>query len=307
MMHALARVPGVTMVDPENIGEADVAVQFCHPTQFDRITCVPSVLYTMYEHPELPADFVSGAHRADALVVPSRFCEEMFRANVRPMPCPLMVNPLGFDPQVFFPAAERPAPHPFRFLYVGDLNDRKGWHLIHKEAWKLFHALPGVELYMKISGDKSIAPKFFRAHNVIWDERRLSREALRKLYHSAHAFVFPSMGEGFGLTLLEAIACGVPVIATDSGGVMEFLDPKNAWMVPAIRNWKMRTAGQIVTARRAEIPRLIGAMRDVIANYPLALRMADEHVKSVQRFTWDSVATSLAAQLATVTRRKVAA
>lgn len=306
MMHALARVPGVVMVDPEHVAEADIAVQFCHPTQYERVENTLSVNFAMYEHPELPMEFVSMAQIADALIVPSEFCAKIYREAIRPMPCPLIVNPLGFDPEVFGPPAERPPVKPFRFLYVGDLNDRKGWHLIHKEAWKLFHALPGIELYMKITGGGT-QRKFFRAHNVIWDERRLPREALRRLYHSAHAFVFPSMGEGFGLTLLEAIACEIPVIATDSGGVMEFLDPKNAWMVPAIRDWKMRAGGRIVTGRRAEIPRLIGAMRDVIANYPLALKMAARHRESVQRFTWDAVAAQLAGHLESLTRRKAAA
>ena len=44
-----------------------------------------------------------------------------------------------------------------------------------------------------------------------------------ELYHSATHFVFPSKCEGWGLPLLEAIACGLKVIATDFGGQSEFL------------------------------------------------------------------------------------
>lgn len=51
-------------------------------------------------------------------------------------------------------------------------------------------------------------------------------------YHSCDAFICSSYIEGFGLTPLEAMACGVPVITTDCGGVRQFASPSNCILVP---------------------------------------------------------------------------
>jgi glycogen synthase len=61
----------------------------------------------------------------------------------------------------------------------------------------------------------------------------VDRSQLAELLRGAHAFAFPSRGEGFGIALLEAMAAGVPAVATTAGGVPEFArDGENALLVP---------------------------------------------------------------------------
>ena len=62
----------------------------------------------------------------------------------------------------------------------------------------------------------------------------VSDEDLRKLYQNARIFIFPSFYEGFGLPPLEAMSCGIPVVASNSssipeicGDAAEFFNPKN--------------------------------------------------------------------------------
>jgi len=64
--------------------------------------------------------------------------------------------------------------------------------------------------------------------------RPLFDEELAGMYARCEVFAFPSWYEGFGLPPLEAMACGAPVVLTDSGGVRDFAeDGKNCVMVPA--------------------------------------------------------------------------
>jgi glycosyltransferase involved in cell wall biosynthesis len=59
--------------------------------------------------------------------------------------------------------------------------------------------------------------------------RELPHHQLATLYRSADCFVSPSRGEGWGLPLLEAMACGLPAIATDWGGHTAILDPRDTY------------------------------------------------------------------------------
>ena len=54
-----------------------------------------------------------------------------------------------------------------------------------------------------------------------WIDDKEKWPGLVQMYHHAHAFCFPSMGEGFGLTLAEAMATGLPVIVPRMGGSYE--------------------------------------------------------------------------------------
>ena len=65
---------------------------------------------------------------------------------------------------------------------------------------------------------------------LLWTDY-VSRERLRDLYANANAYVMPS-NEGFGLTLLEAMASEYAVIGLDHGGVLDFVHAGNGTLVP---------------------------------------------------------------------------
>jgi glycosyltransferase involved in cell wall biosynthesis len=69
--------------------------------------------------------------------------------------------------------------------------------------------------------------------NVLWIPRMLSEEETIHLYTDCEAFVCPSIYEPFGITNLEAMACGRPVVATRVGGIPEVvLDGETGLLVP---------------------------------------------------------------------------
>jgi glycosyltransferase involved in cell wall biosynthesis len=111
------------------------------------------------------------------------------------------------------------------------------------------------------------------------DERR------QALYGGARLLVMPSLDEGFGLPALEAMALGVPVVASTRGALPEVLG----------------TAGLLVDP--ADIPGLSHAMESVMTNPDLAGRMRREGIERARQFSWpESARTLLSSYLKARTR-----
>jgi len=122
------------------------------------------------------------------------------------------VVPTGVDTKFFTPAWDRPASPRLRVLFVGSLRPFKGPQLLLRAA-SLFPTADFV-----IVGDGIMAPELEarvreeRLANVQF-ARGLSTVALRDQYRQADVFLFPSRWEGSPKVILEAAACGLPVIA----------------------------------------------------------------------------------------------
>jgi len=67
--------------------------------------------------------------------------------------------------------------------------------------------------------------------NVKFNTEILQYKQLYKLYNAGDCFLFPTMGEAFGLTAIEAMSCGLPIIYTDFGGQLDFV-PEANWNIP---------------------------------------------------------------------------
>lgn len=97
---------------------------------------------------------------------------------------------------------------------------------------------------------------------------------LRRWYWSADAFVFPSVREGFGLVVLEALAAGLPVITTDIPVFRQYLtDGRTAVLTPP-----------------GDASALAGAMTAIIRDGSLRGRLAEAGPAVAARFTWDHTA-----------------
>jgi glycosyltransferase involved in cell wall biosynthesis len=137
--------------------------------------------------------------------------------------------PLGIDPGDYWPLTRRRnGSEPYRFMWSGTPDWRKGWDLVYKAFWLAFQGSPEVELVMHFRS----LPKLLAGcddGNVHLVEGSVDRPALRRMYREADCYVFPSRGEGWGLPPREAAATGLPVIATDYGGLAEEIDE---WALP---------------------------------------------------------------------------
>lgn len=117
---------------------------------------------------------------------------------------------------------ERKVDDKIRFLHVGAEAVRKGGSQTMEAFRKAFPNRDDVALTMKMTNRGWNIPNIGRVSIV---NKKVNIRQLVQLYHYNHIFVYPSMGEGFGLTPLQALATGMPTITVPDWAPYErFLD-----------------------------------------------------------------------------------
>jgi glycosyltransferase involved in cell wall biosynthesis len=164
---------------------------------------------------------------ADLVLAPSTFVADtvrQFYPNKK-----LALAPYGVDLEFWRAGERKDAPEVLRFIYAGQMSLRKGIPMLLR-AWERA-ALPSAELLLVGSWYLSEALKASLPRGVIYT-KAVSSDALRDHYRRAHAFVFPSFFEGFGLVLLEAMACGLPAIASTATAGADVLTEASGRVLP---------------------------------------------------------------------------
>jgi GT2 family glycosyltransferase len=189
--------------------------------------------YTMLEVDGIPDDWVEEANRTVEVWVPSGFNVETFSASG--VKRPIYKIPLGIDTDYFHPDIK---PYrrfsQFTFLSLFEWGERKAPDILIKAFNEEFSASDDVALVIACTNwdpavnIRSVLDRLKlrknRAPIILYINPQLEGYQMGSLYRSADAFVLPTKGEGFGLPILEAMACGVPPITTDWSGQTEFFD-----------------------------------------------------------------------------------
>ena len=147
---------------------------------------------------------------ADCIVTSSNYSRSTLVANGVD-PAKVTVVPYGVDAAMFAPASSRSSNRPFRFVYTGLVNARKGAHVL-LDAWRRVRRSDD-ELWLVGTVSDSASVMLQDVPGLTLLGHRPQSE-LPALLSQCDAFVFPSLFEGFGMVILEALAMGLPVIAT---------------------------------------------------------------------------------------------
>jgi len=210
--------------------------------------------------------------------------------------------PWGADTELFRPV-EKTEGGPVRFFHnVGQSPFRKGTDL----AVRAFRRLDG-EARLIIHTQRP--PVDWPWGADVLDDPRI--EVIHRtvtapgLYYLGDVYVYPSRLEGIGLSLCEALACGLPVITTDNAPMNEFVaDGENGLLVPVAKEerrwddyyWPMATAD--VEALAARMQWYVDEPSRVALHASRARQWAEE------RFCWRQNAAGLADEIEAVTDRR---
>jgi glycosyltransferase involved in cell wall biosynthesis len=184
--------------------------------------------------PEFPAAYYERNRRewelADIIVVNSEWSREALIAEGA-NPAKIEIIPLAFEPATATINAQhgRNANGPLKVLWLGQVNVRKGIHHLMAAARLLQNENVQFDVVGPLGirpGAVASAPANLRFHGPA------SRDRAAEWYQHNDVFVLPTLSDGFALTQLEALAHGVPVIATPNcGRVVE--NGKTGFIVPA--------------------------------------------------------------------------
>jgi len=225
-----------------------------------------------------------GVQRARHVIVDSTFIARELRGYLALSPDRLHIVPLGVSP------AFRPQPtekqKAIRQLYVSE-NGQLLLHVGHTQARKnlptLLKALAllrqqGREVTLvQIGGRSSRSQRELLSdlglETVVHFLGHLPDEQLAAFYSAADAFVLPSLYEGFGLPVLEAMACGTPVVASNVASLPDVVGDAGLLVEPSSADSWAETIAQ------------------VLADSGFAAQLRERGLERVRQFTWERTAS----------------
>lgn len=172
------------------------------------MTSYASFLQRFHYRTDLRWKTLKALGRADVVTAVSRYTADAVESYFD-LKQPVHVIENGVDTEHFSPAGRLPR-SPVIVLVSGNASKRKGTHFLREIALRL---APGIEIVCTL--DVEECRKWVgNAENIRAIGKRASEE-MPDLYRSADILLMPTAREGFGLAVAEAMACGLPVVASD--------------------------------------------------------------------------------------------
>jgi glycosyltransferase involved in cell wall biosynthesis len=173
----------------------------------------------------IPRPFWARATReieaADLVLCTSQFAFDTLITNgVPPEKC--FINPFGVDARIFSPR-ERVPSRP-RFVAVGTISVRKGFQYLFPAFEQVKRQLPDAELIVVGEYKEDFEMQRARWHGTFTQVSHVDHDKLAEILRTASAFVMASVEEGFARAIIEAMAAGLPVVATYESGASTFVE-----------------------------------------------------------------------------------
>ena len=273
----------------------ELGIMFSYPDGWQQLSNYSTkVIYTGVDSTGGIPNFADNCNRVDFLLTPSNISKvRMEKLGVHK---PIFVFPHGVDSELF-KFKPRTKTDTFKFLYVGECSDRKGIFSLISAFTHLFTDNPYVELHIKSNtamlfyGADQLNEIFKNHKNIIWHVSNEGHDKVIELYDECHAYVYPSRADTFGMTLIEAMSCGLPVISTNDPGATELIKGRyyevSSVDVPVKNHpWMLGEWGE------PDVMDMIKQIRFVYENYDSILNsgVLEENSRFIQEnYSWEKI------------------
>ena len=219
----------------------------------------------------------------------------------------IFIVPHGVDFKLFPPKIKTKNDRLVFFYNKGwskGINDRGGVQWAIKAFREEFSGDDNVELRIKINpyynmGNWNIKdelhklgiPKEDNPAKIYICNNDVALPDLHNYYHEADVFLAPTMSEGFGLTMAEAMSCGLPVITTNFGGQTDFVNNENGWLIDYDLidvTWDLSYEG--VKWAKPNMKQLKEVMREAYNNRDTIVLKGEKALKDIMYWSWESSA-----------------
>jgi glycosyltransferase involved in cell wall biosynthesis len=192
----------------------------------------------------------------------------------------LFILPPGIDADIFSPTNEQTDSAP-TVLYLANVVARKGILSLLEAFGRLAEDLPSVRLIIGgDGGDLATAKSIVAASNYADRVKflgRVQRDDIPGLMRRCTVYCLPSYGEPFGMTAIEAMACGKPLVVTNAGGLGYMVSDQGGRRVPV-----------------KDTVALAGALKELLRDPELCAQMGKYNRSEVERlYAWPVVANRI--------------
>lgn len=291
-------------------GDPNIGLSFCPPTQYSFLSPAQyKIGYTPWESTDLQPNWKTILHLCDEIWTTSTWNKEIFESHLNRE---VFVYLHGVDHKYNPTRRKITTNQPFTFLHMGEPYNRKAGQLVVEAFINLYGNDPRYQLIMKASNKHNLevhspdrhntAPPDYFYSNIKIIKDSITDEQLISLYGSAHCFVYPSWGEGFGFNPLQAMAMGIPTICTS--GWAEYanhitLPLESSW---ARSPWQEVHPGYMLAPN---VYQLEQHMKDVVQNYDKYASIAMKNsFKIHEEYDWERVTKPAAERLKNIQKSR---
>jgi glycosyltransferase involved in cell wall biosynthesis len=198
----------------------------------------------------------------------------------------IAVIPNGVNLAQFAPYS---GPRENTIVFVGTLIKRKGVNFLLQALPKVTSLHPGVQLV--VIGEGPEEPTWRALAHELGITQQVAfvgwqpREQVRAWMQKARLLVLPSVEEGLGVVLLEALACGTPIVGADVGGIRDVVIPEVGVLVPPANSDALAQAINELLGDQSRWMRMSEQARQRAANHYDWLKIAARFVELYQEMS----------------------